>query len=329
MEPHKTLHSLLLLADAPSSSKLTADDLNQWPDNLRHAVEASAILREEAPATWISCDQCEDAETAEVIYIQRDRGSHAYISCPTCGRVEIPLSRLKQHSVDLPSLAAWATNGLGINAAPTELVQDRLWRLGTSAIGKEQVAAYLIRGVGWPDAEHVVAARLSSLAGLCLTLNLSDGHPARQQDGLAFVPLAHCMHLLKGRLGINKTELGHMYRSRRKITRAPPALAVSRSSPAPQPARTATTLTYSDDFRTVSAGKHEWHFTFNQSRIVERLVAALQRRTPELSQSALLEALDISSERLRDLFKKSSAWKTLIVQGEKRGTYRINPKFSQ
>lgn len=325
--PQQTLHSLLLLADAPSASKLTADDLNHWPDSLRRAVEASAILREEAPATWVNCDKCPDGGTAEVYYIKRSDGNHAYINCPVCGRVEIPLSRLKQHAVDPPSLAAWTTNRLGIATAPTELIQDRLWRLGTSTIGKEQVAAYLVRGIAWPDAERLIASRLSSAGGLWLTLNPSDSLPAWRPDGLAFVPLAHCLRLLKSRLVINKTELGHMYRSRRKAIRAP--VTPRTFSPTPQATRTLTTLTHSDDFRTVSTGKREWHFTFLQSRIVEWLIGALQRRTPELSQSALLEDLDIKSTRLRDLFKTSAAWKTLIVQGEKKGTYRINPKFSR
>lgn len=327
MEPHKILRSLLLLADAPFSSKLTADDLSQWPGSLRRAVEASAILREEASSAWINCDQCPDGGPGEVIYLRRNGTTQAYLNCPTCGRVEVPFSRLKQHSVDLPNFAAWAASRLGITAAPTEVVRERLWRLGTSTVGKEQVAAHLVRGITWPDAERLIAPRLSLVEGLCLTLNLSDSFPTWRPDGLAFIPLAHCMRLLKSRLVINKTELGHMYRSRRKAIRAQVEPRIS--SPTPQAPRTLTTLTHSDDFRTVSSRKHEWHLTVNQSRIVERLIAALQRRTPELSQSALLEELDIRSKRLRDLFKSSSAWKTLIVQGERKGTYRINPKFSR
>ena len=111
--PQQTLHSLLLLADAPSASKLTADDLNQWPGSLRRAVETSAILREEAPATWINCDQCPDGGTAEVYTIKRGDRNHAYINCPVCGRVPVPLERLRQYSVDLDGVARWL--GVALN----------------------------------------------------------------------------------------------------------------------------------------------------------------------------------------------------------------------
>jgi len=102
-----------LLADAPSASKLTADDLNQWPGSLRRAVETSAILREEAPATWINCDQCPDGGTAEVYTIKRGDRNHAYINCPVCGRVPVPLERLRQYSVDLDGVARWL--GVALN----------------------------------------------------------------------------------------------------------------------------------------------------------------------------------------------------------------------
>jgi hypothetical protein len=46
--------------------------------------------------------------------------------------------------------------------------------------------------------------------------------------------------------------------------------------------------------------------------------------TPELGQDYILEALGTPASRLRDTFKNSKLWRTLIVVGTKRGTYRLN-----
>ncbi|PIQ82275.1 MAG: hypothetical protein COV76_04445 [Candidatus Omnitrophica bacterium CG11_big_fil_rev_8_21_14_0_20_64_10] len=89
------------------------------------------------------------------------------------------------------------------------------------------------------------------------------------------------------------------------------------------------TLVHSPDFRMVRHGETTWELSTNQARVTERLIKAMRDRTPVMSQAALLEELNISSERLRDVFKGSSAWNTLVVKGKTKGTYRINPKFSQ
>lgn len=94
--------------------------------------------------------------------------------------------------------------------------------------------------------------------------------------------------------------------------------------------RRVETLICSPDFRTVRYGGREWNLTLNQARVVERLVKALRDGAPALSQDTLLEGLGISSKRLQDVFKGSSAWRTLVVGVPgKKGLYRINPEFSQ
>ena len=81
---------------------------------------------------------------------------------------------------------------------------------------------------------------------------------------------------------------------------------------------------FSEDYRTVRKNGQEFHLTLNQARIVEKLWQAHTNKTPEVHQSTLLEKLEIYSTRLRDVFKNSEAFNSLVVRGEKRGTFRIN-----
>jgi hypothetical protein len=81
---------------------------------------------------------------------------------------------------------------------------------------------------------------------------------------------------------------------------------------------------HSEDFRTIYHKGREYHLTLNQARIVERLWNAHQNKTPEVHQSTLLEKLEIYSRRVRDVFKNSPALYSLVIRGEKKGTFRLN-----
>ena len=51
-----------------------------------------------------------------------------------------------------------------------------------------------------------------------------------------------------------------------------------------------------------------------------------QQGTPEVGQAFILEYLDLDkTKRLRDIFKHSDAWGTLVVDGVRKGTYRLAP----
>ena len=49
-----------------------------------------------------------------------------------------------------------------------------------------------------------------------------------------------------------------------------------------------------------------------------------KRGTPEVSQHTILAEIESDAERLRDLFRDSPLWGTLIVPGERRGHYKLN-----
>jgi hypothetical protein len=79
----------------------------------------------------------------------------------------------------------------------------------------------------------------------------------------------------------------------------------------------------SEGYRSVNLRGRQFELTVNQARVVEKLHRAYQQGTPVLSDAHLLEALHINSDRLRDVFKNSDAWGTLVKKGERQGTRRL------
>lgn len=80
---------------------------------------------------------------------------------------------------------------------------------------------------------------------------------------------------------------------------------------------------HSSDFRSVHWFGTDCTFTGTQAAVVRLLWEAWEDGTPEVSQATLLEAADSSTERLRDLFRDSLAWGTMIVPGAHRGTFQL------
>ncbi len=84
------------------------------------------------------------------------------------------------------------------------------------------------------------------------------------------------------------------------------------------------TFVHSKDFRSVTWKGESFTFTSRQAQVIEMLYNAFKTKTPCVGKDRILEDLDSPSSRLRDTFKNSPAWKTLIIAGERRGTYRLN-----
>lgn len=89
----------------------------------------------------------------------------------------------------------------------------------------------------------------------------------------------------------------------------------------PEPQQPDTAL--SDDGRSLRWFGTLYEFSATQAPCVQVLYEAWQNRTPAVSQAHILEAAGVNSDRLHNIFHKSLAWKTLIVPGECRGTYRL------
>jgi len=95
-------------------------------------------------------------------------------------------------------------------------------------------------------------------------------------------------------------------------------------APVQQMNQLAQGISAAPDYRCINCQGQIYTFTSRQSQIIEILFASYQNGTPDVGQDYLLETLNIDSTRLRDVFRSSDAWGTLVIKGTKRGTYRLN-----
>jgi hypothetical protein len=83
-------------------------------------------------------------------------------------------------------------------------------------------------------------------------------------------------------------------------------------------------FSHSDDYRSIRFNGKEHSLTMNQSRIVKCMHDAFKRKHPDVGKAQLLSAIESETSEIRHSFKKSPLWKTLVVAGRRRGTYRLN-----
>lgn len=76
-------------------------------------------------------------------------------------------------------------------------------------------------------------------------------------------------------------------------------------------------------YRTVVWRGETYSFGPGQAGAVERLWKAWEAGTPDVPDAELLEAAESVGQRLRDVFKNSGAWDTIIVQGAGKGLRRL------
>jgi hypothetical protein len=83
----------------------------------------------------------------------------------------------------------------------------------------------------------------------------------------------------------------------------------------------------SEDYRSIRYKGATYTLTRNQATITRMLHEAYLKGTPTLGKNALLAAIEAETSRVRDSFKVSPLWGTLIVQNRKpRGTYQLDLK---
>ncbi len=81
---------------------------------------------------------------------------------------------------------------------------------------------------------------------------------------------------------------------------------------------------HSEDYISITFNDQTFTLTSRQAQVVQILHEAHKNELPDVGQHHILEKLGSQSSRLRDTFKRSDLWGTLIVQGKKSGTYRLN-----
>jgi hypothetical protein len=80
---------------------------------------------------------------------------------------------------------------------------------------------------------------------------------------------------------------------------------------------------HSSDYRSILWNGETYPLTPAQAAIVRILDDNRVNKTPDVGQDYLLEEAGVRSSRLEHLFKDSPLWRTLIVSGRSRGTFRL------
>jgi hypothetical protein len=91
-----------------------------------------------------------------------------------------------------------------------------------------------------------------------------------------------------------------------------------------QPTAQPPVFAHSTDYRSLTFEGKAYLLTRGQATVVKLLHEASQRGTPAVGKDTLLAAIERETSRLRDSFRHSPLWGTLIVANRKpRGTYQL------
>ncbi len=71
-------------------------------------------------------------------------------------------------------------------------------------------------------------------------------------------------------------------------------------------------------------GDQEFFLNESQAHVLRILHHAAEQGTPDVGQQALLAEIESDANRLRDLFRDSPAWNTLIVPAKTKGAFGLN-----
>ncbi len=82
-------------------------------------------------------------------------------------------------------------------------------------------------------------------------------------------------------------------------------------------------VSFSPDFHSVQLFGEQIILTPRQAKLISILYEAHESGHPNVSKARLLEAIEAETSDVRDFFRKTPLWKT-VVYSERRGTYRLN-----
>lgn len=157
-------------ADAPEPLVLFEDVAALSPESFTILLQLG-VLRLQHTTHTVICDACPDGHFEEVVIIQFPE-PRTYLWCPHAGRVQVPMDRLRQWTVDFRGIAECLVGAMDTAGTLDEIVPDRLWSLGTTRMGGRSREVFLARGTKWPDAATVFQSneRLNASRGSIILL---------------------------------------------------------------------------------------------------------------------------------------------------------------
>lgn len=211
-----------------------------------------------------------------------------------------------EHTAELVG-SAWNTERLGL--ATKIALLDYLWALCQF----EMVSLEKCRGTPLPTRKRPGFAATSAVSALWPRMR-----DAARLAGwtLPVSPKSSDLRTVDDALRVVDTALNWIGERRTELLLSAPG--------SPEP-----TATHSTDYRSVNWSGTPYTFTKTQAACVKPLWEAWERGTPELDQPTVLMEADASGNRLVDIFRGHPAWRTLIVSGSTKGSYRLHDSTSQ
>jgi hypothetical protein len=103
----------------------------------------------------VSCPACGGHGEEVVAFDYPDGTTRYYVPCPQDFRVEVHPVLLERWTINWDALAQSTASALALAGQCTQLIADRLWRLGRIKWKGTYRDAMLARGLSWPDGRDV------------------------------------------------------------------------------------------------------------------------------------------------------------------------------
>lgn len=127
---------------------LAYDDLMRTTRATREALVGAGLLAPYRTARSVTCDACAEGHVEQVETVTRPNSvTQLFIYCPEYGRIEVEPDRLRQWFPDYRRVAPLLSEALECTGAPQELVPNRLWNLGRTAIARQSRPVWLVRRI--------------------------------------------------------------------------------------------------------------------------------------------------------------------------------------
>lgn len=183
-----TLTTELFSRIESSDPTFDADAVARWPAGWLDRLTGLGLLAKTTPAESVRCDACGHDHVESVLWIDvPGLPRRAFVPCPEYRSVRVDPARLDRWAVRFDRLAELIADAGGFAGGVTEVVPERVWRLGKTAFGLRSVVAYLIRGSGWADAPDLVT-RTPALQTAGTAVLVPAVHPLRAVWGSEIAP---------------------------------------------------------------------------------------------------------------------------------------------
>ena len=127
---------------------------HEWPSGELDRLLAAGLLHPVEPADRVNCGECWRLE--EVLFMHDQGKTAVYVQCPRCGANEVSSEWLQQWQATCDDLIRILNERISPSGSCTELVEQRIWRLGNVRLAEANRSVYFGRALDAADAWQVL-----------------------------------------------------------------------------------------------------------------------------------------------------------------------------